>query len=384
MFHFSLNRRVSGRSSQQRQFGNGFIVFMFVLAIVGAGGCARKKGEAPGAGGPGGPGGAPGGPIPVTPVDYMVVAAQSLENTLQTTGNLVANEFVDIRPERSGRLTKILFKEGGLVQQGALLAELDRVELEAQLFKLKVNETYYIREIARAKDLLAIDGIAQEEFDRISLSLDQTRADIRITEIAIEKTRIRAPFTGRLGLRQVSEGAYVSSNDILVRLQQTNPIKLEFDVPERFSRDLRIGQRVEFLVEGLRQTFFAEVYALSNEVESSTRTLTVRARCGNSSNVLQPGNFAKVKITTSQNQKVVLVPTDAVIPILNGQQVLVIRQGAARAQEVEVAQRLENYIAITGGLSPGDTVILSGLLALREGMPVMPSQIVEPPNPNDL
>lgn len=342
-----------------------------------------KKGEAGSPGGPGGRGG-PGGPIPVTPVDYMVVAAQSLENTLQTTGNLVANEFVDIRPERSGRLTKILFKEGGLVQQGALLAELDRVELEAQLSKLKVNEAYYIREIARAKDLLAIDGIAQEEFDRITLSLDQTRADIRITEVAIEKTRIRAPFTGRLGLRQVSEGAYVSSNDILVRLQQTNPIKLEFDVPERFSRDLRIGQRVEFSVEGLRQMFFAEVYALSNEVESSTRTLMVRARCGNSGNTLQPGNFAKVKITTSQNQKVVLVPTDAVIPILNGQQVLVIRNGAASGQQVEVAQRLENYIAITGGLNPGDTVILSGLLALRDGMPVMPSQIVEPPNPNDL
>lgn len=384
MFHFLLNRRVSGYNSQKLQSGTALVMFLLALAIVGAGGCKGKKGEAGGpGGGPGAPGG-PGGPVPVTPVDYMVVAAQSLENTLQTTGNLVANEFVDIRSERSGRLTKIHFKEGGLVQQGALLAELDRVELEAQLSKLKVNEAYYIREIARAKDLLAIDGIAQEEFDRITLSLDQTRADIRITEVAIEKTRIRAPFTGRLGLRQVSEGAYVSSNDILVRLQQTNPIKLEFDVPERFSRDLRIGQRVEFLVEGLRQTFFAEVYALSNEVESSTRTLTVRARCGNAGNTLQPGNFAKVKITTSQNQKVVLVPTDAVIPILNGQQVLVIRNGVASGQKVEVAQRLENFIAITGGLNPGDTVILSGLLALREGMPVMPSQIVEPPNPNDL
>ncbi len=149
MFHFFLNRRASGYSSQQWQSGTALIIFVFVLAIVGAGGCTGKKGAAGGPGGPGVPGG-PGGPIPVTPVDYMVVAAQSLENTLQTTGNLVANEFVDIRSERSGRLTKILFKEGGLVQQGALLAELDRVELEAQLSKLKVNEAYYIREIARA------------------------------------------------------------------------------------------------------------------------------------------------------------------------------------------------------------------------------------------
>lgn len=364
-------------------------IFLLVLALlvvfIAAPGCGRKKqdGPAPAAAGPGRPGG-PGGPAPITPVDYMVVAAQSLDKTLQTTGNLVANEFVDIQPERSGRLTRIYFKEGGLTQQGALLAELDRQELEAQLAKLKVNEAYYIREIARAKDLLAIEGIAQEEFDRISLSLDQTRADIRITEVAIDKTRIRAPFTGRLGLRQLSEGAYVGTSDVLVRLQQTNPIKLEFDIPERYSRDLRIGQKVEFTVEGLPQTFNAEVYALSNQVEASTRTLIVRARCSNANNVLQPGNFAKVKVTTSQNRDIVLLPTDAVIPILNGQQVLVIRNGKAMAQKVETAQRLENYIAISSGLSPGDTVILSGLLALRDGMPVMPSQIIEPPNPNDL
>jgi membrane fusion protein (multidrug efflux system) len=383
MFPFYLHgRRVSGTNSLRQWLGPAFVILAFSLVVVASGGCSKKKiTEGPSAGG--GPGG-PGGPVPVTPVDYMVVAAQSLENTIQTTGNLVANEFVDIRPERSGRLTKILFKEGGQVQQGALLAELDRVELEAQLAKLRVNEAYYLREIARAKDLLAIDGIAQEEFDRISLSLDQTRADIRITEVAIDKTRIRAPFTGRLGLRQISEGAYVSSSDILVRLQQTNPIKLEFDIPERFSRDLRIGQQIAFTVEGLRTTFQAEVYALSNEVESSTRTLTVRARCGNGGNTLQPGNFAKVKVTTSQSQKVVLVPTDAVIPILNGQQVLVMQNGVAHGQQVEVAQRLENYIAITAGLNPGDTVILSGLLALREGMPVMPSQIIESPKPNDL
>jgi membrane fusion protein (multidrug efflux system) len=383
MFPFYLKgQRAWGMNSLRECLAYAFAISVYCLLIIGAVGCSGKKtaGGPPAGGAPGGPG----GPVPVTPVDYMIVAAQALENTIQTTGNLVANEFVDIRPERSGRLTKILFKEGSPVQQGALLAELDRAELEAQLAKLKVNEAYYIREIARAKDLLAIDGIAQEEFDRISLSLDQTRADIRITEVAIDKTRIRAPFTGRLGLRQISEGAYVSSSDILVRLQQTNPIKLEFDIPERFSRDLRIGQKIAFTVEGIRTTFEADVYALSNEVESTTRTLTVRARCGNGGNTLQPGNFAKVKVTTNQSQKVVLVPTDALIPILNGQQVLVMRNGLVHGQQVEVAQRLENYIAITAGLNPGDTLILSGLLSLREGMPVMPSQIIESPNPGDL
>ena len=364
------------------------VLFALCAVLVLSTSCGRKEaapaGGPPAAGrGPGGPGG-PGGPPPVTPVDYMVVASQGLDNTLQTTGSLVANELVQIQPERSGRLTRIHFKEGTLTQQNALLAELDRQELEAQLSKLKVNEAFAERELKRAKDLLAIDGITQEEYDRIGLSLDQTRADIRVTQVSIEKTRIRAPFSGRLGLRQLSEGAYVNTGDVLVSLQQTNPIKLEFDVPERYSRDLRIGQKVQFTIEGLRQNFIAEVYALSNQVNAGTRTLTVRARCSNPNNILQPGNFAKVRLTTTQNQKVILVPTDAVIPVLNGQQVLVIRGGKAKAQIVETAQRLENYMAVVGGLAPGDTIILSGLLALRDGMDVIPSQAIEAPNLNDL
>lgn len=349
--------------------------------------CGGKKAETAMAAGPGGkPGGpgAPGGPPPPTPVDYMIVNSQVLENTLFTTGNLVPNEQVDIRPERSGQMTKLLFKEGALVQKGALLAELDRDELEAQLAKLKVSEAYNERELKRAKDLLAIDGISQEDYDRIGLTLDQTRADIRITQVALDKTRIRAPFSGKLGLRQLSEGAYVSPNDVLVGLQQTNPIKLEFEVPERFSRDLRPGQSIRFKVEGLNENFRAEIYALSNEVNAASRTLTARARCANPNGALKPGNFAKVQIITSQNKAAVLVPTDAVIPILNGQQVLVIKDGKVKMQTVLAGQRLESAMAILDGLAPGDTVILSGLLALKEGMPVIPTKLLESPNSNGL
>lgn len=344
--------------------------------------CGGKKGETAVAAS--GPGGKPAGPLPPTPVDYMVVSSQVLENTLFTTGNLVPNEQVEIRPERSGQMTKLLFKEGALVQKGALLAELDRDELEAQLAKLQVSAAYNEREIKRAKDLLAIDGISQEDYDRIGLTLDQTRADIRITQVALDKTRIRAPFSGKLGLRQLSEGAYVSPNDILVTLQQTNPIKLEFEVPERFSRDLKVGQRIRFNVEGINREFSADIYALSNQVNAASRTLTARARCANPDGTLKPGNFAKVQVITSSNKAAVLVPTDAVIPILNGQQVLVVKEGKVKMQTVLAGQRLESAMAILDGLAPGDTVILSGLLALKEGMPVVPTKLLESPKSNGL
>lgn len=360
--------------------------YIFLGVVLTLLSCHSPKKEGPlGAGGPGkgGPGG-PGGPGAPMAVDYLVAAGETLENTLSTTGNLLPNEVVEIRPERSGRLTKLLFKEGTLVQKGTLLAELDRLELEAQLSKLKVNEAYNQRELKRAKDLLAIDGIAEEEYDRIALTLDQTRADIRVTEVALEKTRIRAPFNGRLGLRQLSEGAYVSPTDNLVQLQQTDPIKLEFEVPERFIRELKVGQKVIFSIEGIKQNFLAEVYALSNQIDPGTRTLTVRARCSNPRGLLQPGNFARVQLVTSQNQSAILLPTDAVIPILNGQQVMVIKNGTVAAADVVTGQRLENVISIVEGINPGDTVILSGLLALKPGMPVKAAKLIASPKSDAL
>ena len=320
----------------------------------------------------------PSGPPKPAAVDYMVVNTQVLERKLFTTGNLLANELVDVRPERSGRLTSIKFQEGTLVQKGALLGELDRQELEAQFAKLKVNEAYYERELKRAKELLNIDGIAEEEYDRIALSLDQTRADIRLTQVALDKTYIRAPFSGRLGLRQISEGAYVSPSDVLISLQQTDPIKMEFQVPERYVRDLKPGQQLNFTVEGLNDTYKAQVYAIGNQVEANTRTLTIRARCANPRGQLLPGNFAKVEVVTGENRSAVLVPTDAVIPVLNGQQVLVVNKGKVAMKPVQTGQRLESYISITEGLTTGDTVILSGLLSLKEGTSVGPQNLMDP------
>lgn len=368
-----------------RLFTSSFSILCLPILAVLVFSCNAKKTEGSGAPGkgPGGPGG-PGGPPMTMVVDYMITAAEVLENTLSTTGNVLPNEVVDVRPERSGRMTKLLFKEGGLITKGGLLAELDRQELEAQFAKLKVNESYNQRELKRAKDLLAIDGIAEEEYDKIALALDQTRADIRVTQVALDKTRILAPFTGRLGLRKLSEGAYVSPSDVLIQLQQTDPIKIEFEVPERFIRELKIGQKVAFTVEGLKQTFNAVVYAFSNQIDPGTRTLTVRARCANPSGLLQPGNFARVQLVTSQNRAAILVPTDAVIPVLNGQQVMLIKNGIAQPQNVLTGQRLQNVISIVDGLSSGDTVILSGLLALKPGMPVKPGKVIESPKADAL
>ncbi|MCB9081088.1 MAG: efflux RND transporter periplasmic adaptor subunit [Lewinellaceae bacterium] len=338
------------------------ILLLCLLSLV----VSCKKEDKPAAGGP--RGGGPGGPATV---DYAVATPQQFQRGIFATGNLLPNEVVDIRPERAGRLTRVAFREGTSVQKGALLAELDREELEAQLAKLRVNEQFAERELKRAKDLLEIDGIAQEEYDRLATNVSLIRADIRLTEVAIQKTRIFAPFSGRLGLREVSEGAYVSPSDRLVTIQQVNPMKLEFEVPERSIRDLKPGQKVRFQIEGLAQTFTAEVYALSTQVSQSTRTLTVRALAANPNGLLQPGNFARVDLVTSEQSDAILIPTDAIIPVLEGQQVMLMKNGKVTARLVETGTRKENTIVVESGIAPGDTIILSGLLMLKDGMPVV-------------
>ncbi|MBU6167730.1 MAG: efflux RND transporter periplasmic adaptor subunit [Bacteroidetes bacterium] len=334
---------------------------------------ACEKEAKPGMGG--GPG--KGKDMPPSVVDYTIATGQELTRTILATGNLLANETVEIRPERAGRLEKIYFKEGGQVVKGALLAELDRDDLEAQLAKLKVNEQFAERELKRAKSLLDIEGITQEEYDRLSTNLNLVKADIRVTEVGIEKTKIFAPFTGKVGLRQLSEGAFVSNADRLVSLQQTNPIKLEFDVPEREARDLKTGQQITFTVEGLKQVFNATVYALSSVINQNTRTLTVRATCPNGNGLLQPGNFARVSLVTSKIQNSILVPTDAIIPVLEGQQLFLIKGGKVLPALVETGSRKNNNIAVTSGISIGDTILLSGLLAVKPGDMVIPGNFID-------
>jgi len=326
---------------------------------------------------PGGPGGGPGmgRDLPPSVVDYTVASGQELSRTLLATGNLLANETVEIRPERPGRLVKILFREGAPVAKGALLATLDSDELSAQLAKLKVTEEYAERELKRAKALLDIEGITQEEYDRLSTNLNLVRADIRVTEVGIGKTKIYAPFPGRVGLRQLSEGAYVSPADRLVSLQQTDPIKLEFDVPEREARDLRTGQAVSFTVEGLSQVFSATVYALASVINQNTRTLTVRATCPNRQGFLQPGNFARVKLIAGRVANAILVPTDAVIPVLEGQQLFLMKGGKVVPVLVETGTRQADLIAVTGGVMAGDTILLSGLLTVKAGDVVIPGTL---------
>ncbi len=317
------------------------------------------------------------------PVDAFLVTTSSVQEVIEATGNLIAYEAVEVRPERSGKLVKLDFNESSFVREGTVLAKVDDSELIAQKARLAVNLELAEKEVARGEELLRIQGISQEEVDRLVNRVADLKAEQRILDIQIEKSRIKAPFAGVLGLRQVSQGAYVTPNDVLVELQQINPIKLEFDVPEKFLTKVREGQNLKFTIVGSEEEFAAKVYAIGTEIASTTRTFKIRATSANPRNVLKPGMFAKVTLITGVNDQAILVPTDAIIPVLDGKQVYVARKGRAIATPVVTSERQAKMVQVVEGLSMGDTVITSGLLSLSDGAPVIVTS-VESPSKNDL
>lgn len=300
-------------------------------------------------------------------IDAIVVQPQRLEQIINATGNLIAYESVEIRPERAGKLVQLNFKESGYVRAGTLIGKIDDSELVAQKDRLTVNLELAEKEVARGRELLAIQGISQEELDRLINRVQDIKAEQNILDIQISKSKITAPFSGVLGLRQVSQGAYVTPTNVIVDLKQISPIKLEFEVPERFLPQVKNGQELNFSIAGSDQNFIAKVYAIGNEISPLTRTFKVRATAKNSDNELKPGQFAKVTLVTGVNENAVLIPTDAVIPVLDGKQVFLVRNGQSIAQKVVTSDRSADQVEVTSGVSLGDTIIISGLLALSDG-----------------
>lgn len=309
-------------------------------------------------------------PPPAVPVQGFVVQARTLEKAIGATGSLIAYEAVDIRPERSGKLMQLNFNESSFVKEGKVLAKIDDKQLLAERKRLEVSLDLAHKEVERGKELLQIQGVSAEEMDRLTNRVEAIKAEMAVIDVQIEKSTIIAPFSGVVGLRQKSPGAYVTPNDIIVDLKQINPLKLEFEVAEKYINQVAANQSLTFTVVGFDQTFNAKVYATDSEIAPSTRTFRVRATCANPGNRLKPGQFAKVNLVTGKNQQAVMVPTDAVIPVLEGKQLFVYKGGKAIATKVTVEDRRAQFVEITKGVSIGDTIIVSGLMSLTDNTPV--------------
>ncbi|MEO8733782.1 MAG: efflux RND transporter periplasmic adaptor subunit [Flavobacteriales bacterium] len=313
-------------------------------------------------------------------VRVQVLKPHVLENTIQTTGSLLANEAVELRSEIAGRVTEIGFQEGGTVTKGQTLLRINDDDLQAQLHKSELAIQLARDDSGRKKQLFDVKGISQQAYDDSRIAMQSAQADSANIRAMIAKTVIRAPFSGRISLRQVSEGGYVSPNTLITDLQQVNPMKVEFSVPERFGRDIAVGKKIIFTLDGDTTHYTAEVYAVDPAVDMDSRTISMRARNPNSNGKLRPGSFAHITVQLAKEAAALTIPTEALIPDIQGQKVLVIKNGKATSARVETGIRTNTQIQLTKGVQPGDTVITTGLLQLRDGMEVKAA----PPETNDI
>lgn len=308
--------------------------------------------------------------IEATPVEALVIRPQLLENKIYATGTLLANEEVELRPEISGRVVGVYFEEGRKVKKGGLLLKINDRELQAQLKRKRLEETLAADEEHRKRSLLEINGISREEYDKALNALNMIKAEREVIESQLEKTEIKAPFDGIIGLRYVSEGSYISPSTLAATMQNIDPVKVEFSVPEKYTRLLKRGSTVMVQVGETATRRRGEIYAVEAKVDLATRTIKARATIPNPDGHLIPGSFAKVEITLEKITEAVVIPTQALIPELEGEKVFICENGLAKSIPVTTGIRTERDIQIREGLQFGDTLITTGLLQLTDGKAV--------------
>lgn len=303
-------------------------------------------------------------------VNGVVIRPQPLTDGITTVGNLLPDEEVDLSFETSGKIVAINFREGSAVRKGELLAKVNDMPLQAQLKRYEAQLKLAEDRVYRQSALLEKDAVSQEAYEQARTELATLNADIDIVRSNIALTELRAPFDGIIGLRNVSEGAYASPNVVVAKLTKISPLKIDFFVPERYASRIRPGTRLSFAIEGRQELYEASVYATESKVDVSTRTLAVRARYPNSRGQLLPGRFATVRIRLHEIPDAIAVPTEALVPEMGIDKVFLYKGGKAHAVEVKTGLRTDSSIQILSGLHIGDTLLTSGTLQLREGLPV--------------
>lgn len=303
-------------------------------------------------------------------VEATVLETSTLLDRISTTGTLRANEEVELRSETAGKITTLYFEEGQRVEAGKLLVKINDSELQAQLRKAEFRLALADNREQREKQILENGGISLEDYEATQNEVSVLRADVELIQAQIDKTEVRAPFDGVIGLRQVSEGSYITTTTVIATIQDVDLIKVDFSIPERYAQRIIQGGEIVFTVEGLQEPQRGVIYAVEPQIDPDTRTLLIRARSPNREGRLLPGAFADIQLIFNEIPDALTVPAIAVIPELGGKKVYVLQNGQAVPRAVETGIRSAERVQVTEGLSPRDTVIITGIQLIRPMMPV--------------
>lgn len=304
------------------------------------------------------------------------ISATDMSELIKQNGTLKPDEEVDLSFETSGKIVKIYFTEGTRVKKGDLLVKMNDRPLQAQLEKLNVQLKLAQEKEFRQKSLLDRDAISQESYDQIQTDVQSIKADINLIRARISETELRAPFDGTIGLRGLSEGSYVNTSTKIAKLVKISPIKIEFSISEKYSSEIRIGYPVTFTIDGTDKVYNASVYAIDPKIDIDTRVIVLRALYPNKNEELKSGKYAHISLQLSNIENTIAIPTEALIPEMEGEKVFIYKKGKAQSINVTTGLRTESKIQITSGLKFGDTLLVTGIMQLRQNLPIVLDTVI--------
>lgn len=301
-------------------------------------------------------------------LEGFVVKNMPLSEVITLSGTLVPAEETVLYSEVSGRVVRLSIPEGKKAEKGKLLVKLFDQDLQAQLRKLGAQLAIAENTEKRQKELLGINGVSQQEYELNALQISNIKADIDLVKVQISKTEIRAPYTGTIGLRNISEGAYLTPSMAVATIRQNTRLKLNFSIPEKYSQVIKTGQRIKFTTSGLSDVFTAQIIAAESKIETNSRNLNVRAQVADTDSRLSAGAFVEVRLALSENKNAILIPSQAIIPQARDKKVVVVRNGKAQMTTIKTGARKPQQVEVTEGLVVGDTIAVTGVMFIRPEM----------------
>jgi membrane fusion protein, multidrug efflux system len=311
----------------------------------------------------------------VMPVDIFVAKLSNNAQQAQASGTLVPNEEVELKSEMAGRIIKLNISEGSEVVKGQLIAKINDADILARMKKLKYEEELAKQIEARQKKLLDINAISKEEYETAITKINTLSADKESLEVELSKTEIRAPFSGKIGLKNISNGAYVTPGASIATIVQINPIKVDFSLPEKYFNKLNKGRKINITMDGSNIKKEGIIIAIDPKIDEALRTVKIRATLNNADKKLMPGMFTKVDINLG-NSNAIFAPTETIIPFVGGKKVMILDDGKAKEVVITTGHRTENEVEIIQGLSVGDSIIASGLMNIKPDQEVKSKKVL--------
>ncbi len=305
-----------------------------------------------------------------TPVSVFVIGDKKIEDKIYANGTVLSNEEAELKLEASGRITYLNLPEGKTVRKGTLLLKLNDAEIRAQLEKIIAQLKLAAETESRQRNLLQLNGISKQEHETALSNLLSLKADSLYLRTQIAKTELYAPFDGTIGIKNISEGSYITPAVVVAVIQQINPVKIEFSLPEKYSALFKEGDIIEYKKEGINEVLSGKIAVKDPAVDLNSRSMRYRAISNNNKGLLYPGAFVRVELSVKDHSASLFVPTEAIVPIAKGKKVYIVKNNLAEEKIVETGIRTEDHVQVFSGLQVGDSVVVNGNFQLKNGGPV--------------